>query len=193
MANEAQSQKAPLKREDINVQDMFLEKVKNERTIVTIDFGKVKMTGLVKAFDQFSITIESYGQEQMVYKQGINYIEIRKPKKFMRPRPEGFRPREAREGQPNQPSQSSDGSPRPYTPRPRQDFDRREGGFRQDNRRFDSQRPPSYRSRDDFQRPSGPPEQGDQRVESDRPSDDRSDDSKKKVFRVQKPFPPKRD
>jgi host factor-I protein len=186
MANETQSQKAPLKREDINVQDMFLEKVKNEKTIVTIDFGKVKMTGIVKAFDQFSITIESYGQEQMVYKQGITYIEIRKPKRFNKPRTGGFRPREAREGS----DQSSEGR-RPYSPRPRPDFDRKEGGFRpdrQEGRRFDSQRPPSYRSRDDFQRS---PEQ-DQKVDSEQPSDTRYDDSKRKVFRVQKPFPPKK-
>ncbi len=175
---------------DINVQDVFLEKVRNEKLLVAIYFEKIKMLGLVKAFDQFSITLDSNGQEQMVYKQGINYISLQKPKRFFKPRPEGFRPREAREGDTSSQGQPpQDGSRRPFSPRPRFDSDNRtsdnRGDFRkpddrrfdsQSGQRFDSQTPAPYRSdRDSSQR-----------------SPDQSTDDSKKVFRVQKPYPPKK-
>lgn len=187
---------------DINVQDMFLEKVKNERSVVAVYFEKIKMLGIVKDFDQFSITLDSNGQDQMIYKQGINYISLQKPKKFFKPRPGGFRPREAREGDSNE-GHTPDGPRRPFTPRPRYDENRgsdnrgsdtrgldnrgsdTRGDFRRDERRFDSQ---SERRYDSSQAPA--PYRGN-RDNSERTSEQSSDESKK-VFRVQKPYPPKK-
>lgn len=209
--------KKPLKGKDINVQDVFLGKAKNEKIPISVFFEKVKMVGIVKNFDQFSITLDSNGQEQMIYKQGINYIGLPKPKRAFKPRPGGFRPREAREGDLSE-DQSSDRPRKPFTPRPYNDSDQRspEGGFKkpyerrtdsQGERRYDSQssfkdnRTGFQNSRDSFQsnrdnfQSSRDSSQSRDNFQSNRDSSQRSPnqgpDDSKKVFRVTKPFPKK--
>ncbi|MBI4852209.1 MAG: RNA chaperone Hfq [Acidobacteria bacterium] len=173
---------------DINVQDTFLQKVKAEKSLVAVFFEKVKMLGIVKDFDQFSITLDSNGQDQMIYKQGINYIGLQKPKKSFKPRPGNFRPREAREGDASSEGQSpQDGPRKSFSPRPRPDSEYRSSehsGFRkpEDRRSSQGERRPdpqtsSYKSRDSYQNKDSSPR-----------SPSQSSDEPKKVFRVQKPF-----
>lgn len=166
---------------DINVQDNFLEKAKNEKIPVAVNFGKIKMIGIIKCYDQFSITLESNGQDQMVYKQGINYIGMQKPKRPFRPRPGGFKPRDGQD------ASSGDAPRRPFTPRP--------GGFRpREDNPSDDRRSFTPRPRPSDTEDSRPPDsyqpkttREDSQSFSENRSENRFDSSKNKTFRVQKP------
>ncbi len=149
---EKPKQEVVLKGKDINVQDVFLSKAKEERQPIVIYMGKITMTGLVKDFDQFTITVESYGNDQMLFKQAITYIEKKKPKKVFKPR-EGFRPRAEGEQAQRQYNSRQSTEQRLYTPRTNKEYDRtqsKENNTRQDRSSYSSQeqRPPSYRSRE---------------------------------------------
>lgn len=166
---------------DINVQDNFLEKAKNEKIPVAVNFGKIKMIGIIKCYDQFSITLESNGQDQMVYKQGINYIGMQKPKRAFKPRPGGFKPRDGQD------TSSGDAPRRSFTPRPG-GFRPREDGSSDDRKSFTPRPRPSdtedSRPSDSYQHRS--PKEDSQSFSENR-SENRFDSSKNKTFRVQKP------
>jgi host factor-I protein len=194
---------------DINVQDMFLEKVRKEKSLVAVYFEKIKMLGTIKNYDQFSITLDSNGQDQMVYKQGINYISLQKPKRaFFKPRP-GFKPREG-QAEGSSEGQSQDGPRKSFTPRPRHESDNRSsdrspenrGDFRKpDERRFDSQSERRYDSQtsapyksnreDSSQKTFNQPSNEPKNEPKNEPNNELNNEPKK-VFRVQKPYPPKK-
>lgn len=61
----------------INIQDFFLEQAKAKNYVVTVHLvGKVRLMGTIKEYDQFSVTLSSYGQDQLIYKQAISTIQL---------------------------------------------------------------------------------------------------------------------
>lgn len=66
-------------KKQINLQDLFLEKVKKERIAITIIVSNgYQMKGIVRAFDTFTILLIQDGKERLVYKSSISTIEPRK-------------------------------------------------------------------------------------------------------------------
>lgn len=56
----------------INLQDVFLNQVRKEHIQVEIYLTSgLKLKGLVKGFDNFTVILESEGRQQMVYKHSI--------------------------------------------------------------------------------------------------------------------------
>lgn len=227
--DEKPNQPVALKGKDINVQDLFLNRAKDTKQPITIYLGKLTITGIIKKFDQFTITLESYGQEQMLYKQGINYIEMKKPKRIFKPRPEGFQAKQAGEHLSHQYNNRQSTEQRPYTPRPKGEFDRKdntENNFGQDKRNITSQnqRATSYRNtqeqeqsyqkpthrtttdttsynqrsnqhqqqNDRLQRPNYEQSQT-QNTQAQKSTENNTEETKKRVFKVQKPLPNKKD
>ncbi|MGB9588979.1 MAG: RNA chaperone Hfq [Armatimonadota bacterium] len=56
-----------------NLQDLFLNQIRKDRTAVTIYLiGGVQLKGLIKGFDPFTVLLDSPGKPvQMVYKHAI--------------------------------------------------------------------------------------------------------------------------
>lgn len=60
-------------KQAINIQDTFLNQVRKDNIPVTIYLvNGFQIRGLIKAFDNFTIVIESEGRQQMVYKHAIS-------------------------------------------------------------------------------------------------------------------------
>ncbi|WP_058485485.1 RNA chaperone Hfq [Defluviitalea phaphyphila] len=59
----------------INLQDVFLNQVRKEKTMVTIFLTNgFQLKGLVKGFDNFTVILDSEGKQQMIYKHAISTI-----------------------------------------------------------------------------------------------------------------------
>lgn len=59
----------------INLQDVFLNQVRKEKTMVTIFLTNgFQLKGLVKGFDNFIVILDSEGKQQMIYKHAISTI-----------------------------------------------------------------------------------------------------------------------
>jgi host factor-I protein len=57
----------------INIQDNFLNQLRKESIPVTVYLTNgFQIRGLIKAFDNFTIIIDSEGRQQMVYKHAIS-------------------------------------------------------------------------------------------------------------------------
>ncbi|GIP32579.1 RNA chaperone Hfq [Paenibacillus sp. J2TS4] len=57
----------------INIQDNFLNSLRKESVPVTVYLTNgFQIRGLIKAFDNFTIIIDSEGRQQMVYKHAIS-------------------------------------------------------------------------------------------------------------------------
>ncbi len=57
----------------INIQDTFLNQLRKENVPVTVYLTNgFQIRGLIKAFDNFTIIIDSEGKQQMVYKHAIS-------------------------------------------------------------------------------------------------------------------------
>ncbi|WJH34094.1 RNA chaperone Hfq [Paenibacillus aurantius] len=57
----------------INIQDNFLNSLRKESIPVTVYLTNgFQIRGLIKAFDNFTIIIDSEGRQQMVYKHAIS-------------------------------------------------------------------------------------------------------------------------
>lgn len=73
MTSSAKSSPAPAKGG--NLQDLFLNHLRREKTPVTMFLVKgVKLQGIVTWFDNFSILLRRDGQSQLVYKHAISTI-----------------------------------------------------------------------------------------------------------------------
>ncbi|WP_339063112.1 RNA chaperone Hfq [Tepidibacillus marianensis] len=60
-------------KQGINIQDTFLNVARKEHIPVTIFLmNGFQLRGLIKAFDNFTIVLESEGKQQMVYKHAIS-------------------------------------------------------------------------------------------------------------------------
>lgn len=57
----------------INLQDVFLNQVRKEKSIVTIFLTNgFQLKGVVKGFDNFILILDSEGKQQMIYKHAIS-------------------------------------------------------------------------------------------------------------------------
>lgn len=69
-----------MSKNQLNLQDAFLNQVRKERIPVTIFLvNGFQIKGLVKGFDNFTVVIEVEGKQQMVYKHAISTIAPLKP------------------------------------------------------------------------------------------------------------------
>lgn len=66
-------------KQPVNIQDTFLNQVRKERIPVIVYLvNGFQIRGAVKAFDNFTIVVESDGKQQMVYKHAIStFIPMR--------------------------------------------------------------------------------------------------------------------
>ncbi|EES71541.1 RNA chaperone Hfq [Paenibacillus sp. oral taxon 786 str. D14] len=60
----------------INIQDTFLNQLRKESIPVTVFLTNgFQIRGTIKAFDNFTIVIDSDGRQQMVYKHAISTFQ----------------------------------------------------------------------------------------------------------------------
>ena len=68
----------------INIQDAFLNQLRKESIPVTVYLTNgFQIRGVVKAFDNFTIVIDSEGRQQMVYKHAISTFTPQRPVSLM--------------------------------------------------------------------------------------------------------------
>lgn len=64
-----------MEKPDQNIQDVFLNNVRRDKTITTIYLlSGVKLTGRIKSFDKYSVVLESNNQEQLIFKHAISTV-----------------------------------------------------------------------------------------------------------------------
>lgn len=62
-------------KNNINLQDVFLNKVRKENISITIFLvNGYQLKGYVKGFDNYTIVLNSEGKQQMIYKHAISTI-----------------------------------------------------------------------------------------------------------------------
>lgn len=62
-------------KQQINLQDFFLNQVRKENTPVTIFLvNGFQLKGNIRGFDNFTVIIEVDGKQQMVYKHAISTV-----------------------------------------------------------------------------------------------------------------------
>jgi host factor-I protein len=60
-------------KQTINIQDTFLNQIRKDNIPVTVYLlNGFQLRGFVKAFDNFTIVIDSEGKQQLVYKHAIS-------------------------------------------------------------------------------------------------------------------------
>jgi host factor-I protein len=60
-----------------NIQDLFLNNLRRDRTLVTVFLmGGVKLTGKIKSFDKYAVILETNSQEQLVFKHAISTVVV---------------------------------------------------------------------------------------------------------------------
>lgn len=70
-------------KQQINLQDMFLNHARKERIEVTVFLvNGFQLKGAVKGFDQFIVIMEIDGKQQMIYKHAISTIIPSRPINF---------------------------------------------------------------------------------------------------------------
>lgn len=71
-------------KQAINIQDTFLNQVRKENIPVTVFLlNGFQLRGFVKAFDNFTIVIDSEGKQQLVYKHAISTFAPSRPVSLM--------------------------------------------------------------------------------------------------------------
>lgn len=64
-----------MNKNNINLQDVFLNQVRKEHIPVTIYLTNgFQLKGLVKGFDNFTVILESDGKQQLIYKHAISTV-----------------------------------------------------------------------------------------------------------------------
>ena len=62
-------------KKSVNLQDLFLNQVRREKTVITIYLvNGYQLKGNVKGFDNYTIVIESDGKQQLIYKHAVSTI-----------------------------------------------------------------------------------------------------------------------
>lgn len=62
-------------KQNINLQDVFLNKARKDNIIITIFLvNGYQIKGLVKGFDNYTIILESEEKQQLIYKHAISTI-----------------------------------------------------------------------------------------------------------------------
>jgi len=68
----------------INIQDTFLNQIRKENVPVTIYLvNGFQLRGFIRAFDNFTIVIDSEGKQQLVYKHAISTFLPQRPVSLM--------------------------------------------------------------------------------------------------------------
>ena len=58
-----------------NIQDTFLNTVRKDKSPITIYLvSGVKLTGKIRSFDKYSVLLENYSQEQLIFKHAISTV-----------------------------------------------------------------------------------------------------------------------
>ncbi|WP_400163460.1 RNA chaperone Hfq [Brevibacillus sp. TJ4] len=71
-------------KQSINIQDTFLNHLRKENIAVTIYLvNGFQLRGFIKAFDNFTIVIDSEGKQQLVYKHAISTFTPQRPVSLM--------------------------------------------------------------------------------------------------------------
>lgn len=59
----------------LNLQDVFLNQVRKDKTIITIFLvSGYQIKGVVKGFDSYTIVLDSDGKQQLIYKHAVSTI-----------------------------------------------------------------------------------------------------------------------
>lgn len=67
-----------------NLQDVFLNQVRKDRTPITVFLmNGYQLRGLVKGFDNYTLILDSDGKQQMIYKHAISTISPLVPVRFV--------------------------------------------------------------------------------------------------------------
>lgn len=62
-----------MSKQPVNIQDTFLNQVRKDRIPITVYLvNGFQIRGTIKAFDNFTIVLESDGKQQMIYKHAIS-------------------------------------------------------------------------------------------------------------------------
>ena len=62
-----------------NIQEAFLNNARKDKTFLTIYLmSGVKLSGLIKSFDKYSLILESNSQEQLIFKHAISTVVVAK-------------------------------------------------------------------------------------------------------------------
>jgi host factor-I protein len=65
----------PVNKNNINLQDVFLNQVRKEHIAVTVYLTNgFQLKGMVKGFDNFTVVLDSEGRQQLIYKHAISTI-----------------------------------------------------------------------------------------------------------------------
>ncbi|UFJ42236.1 RNA chaperone Hfq [Brevibacillus humidisoli] len=73
-------------KQSINIQDTFLNHLRKENVAVTIYLvNGFQLRGYIKAFDNFTIVIDSEGKQQLVYKHAISTFTPQRPVSLVPP------------------------------------------------------------------------------------------------------------
>lgn len=73
-----------MNKQQINLQDAFLNQVRKENIPVTIFLvNGFQLKGNVKGFDNFTVILDVEGKQQMIYKHAISTISPLKAINFM--------------------------------------------------------------------------------------------------------------
>ncbi|GAA0366267.1 RNA chaperone Hfq [Bacillus horti] len=71
-------------KQSINIQDTFLNQIRKENIPVTVYLlNGFQLRGFIKAFDNFTIVIDSEGKQQLVYKHAISTFTPARPVSLM--------------------------------------------------------------------------------------------------------------
>jgi len=63
-----------------NIQDSFLNTARKERHNITLYLiSGVKLTGRIRAFDKYSVVLETSNQEQLIFKHAISTVVMTRP------------------------------------------------------------------------------------------------------------------
>ncbi|WP_028610636.1 RNA chaperone Hfq [Paenibacillus harenae] len=74
----------------INIQDTFLNQLRKDNIPVTVFLmNGFQIRGVIKAFDNFTIIIDSEGRQQMVYKHAISTFTPQRNVSLMQQDPGG--------------------------------------------------------------------------------------------------------
>ncbi|ABB14431.1 MULTISPECIES: RNA chaperone Hfq [Carboxydothermus] len=69
-----------MSKNQLNLQDAFLNQVRKENVGVTIFLiNGFQLKGFVKGFDNFTVILESEGKQHMIYKHAISTIIPQRP------------------------------------------------------------------------------------------------------------------
>ncbi|TVX99665.1 RNA chaperone Hfq [Paenibacillus cremeus] len=70
----------------INIQDTFLNQLRKDSIPVTVYLTNgFQIRGIIRAFDNFTIIIDSEGRQQMVYKHAISTFTPQRAVSLMQP------------------------------------------------------------------------------------------------------------